>query len=685
MDPRNDETHADAFGDSSTDNVLSFVLSATGVALLLMNSNANNKLQKCTANDDANDDDTDTHTCESIKAVTLKRKDRYQSFLGMPFPKNYGMTNVRSAVTGLFKNFLLNQTERTGVYNIEALRFVVDQFKDERQSTLLVPSLIAYCMVCAKLKRDETVEKMLLEKINALNNDPFDSKNSILDTYTNLTYRAIMMNYQKYNNIDIYKPNDEPWKRMFDKDLNYNSFPSDPAVMLLKDGFYNNKDTGEIGFVFKQKASGLYELTKYVEPFYYLTASDRLVQSPDRKFLAQFLTSSFERMRFAVRGNYVQVRGNDTRVVVPYKGILLDALMKLHRLYPSRCALSTEQWFEISNLNGSYVPQINFENVCGSESDEQSSISLNRADEWFKEAVVTSRSEGFVYYTKDWFVFEQSCASPYLRFEAGDTDDQLKRDKWIISGYINYGCDFTRVFDLANNFTTNVLLPGQVVYITNVVGTAMIVKLEDSLYYVSMHNQDQLHIGGVLDGKTRTHHVFIDSVNKYLFCLFGWVSDQPIVVMTNDTWCTMYAHNVRVMMKCSNRSDGSNVDISPNTVGLLDGGQYCYFTINIGEKSSLEYTVMMFRDTDDKDMKTFEDVNMARIKNYNVKKNHDSDVQLTPSTSVCATIVNTVTKTRIVVDENMTLNRNNPIEAKVGSNTFKFSDNSMGRFVSIPG
>lgn len=719
MDPRNDRiivkkddvlpsfsAPSDSNGTTDSDrtnNILSVVLSASGVALLLMCFNANNELRKCRENDNDDDDDDNyiendgkdkyelydnKDICTLIKSAISKRNVRYRLFLNMPFPKNYNMTYKELKL--LFNNFILNSTQRTSSYNIEALRFVVDQFTSDYQSTVTVPSLLAYCMVYTKFKRDKTVEQMLLDKINAPNNDPFNAKNTLLDTYRHLTYRLIMLNYQKYNNISLYQPTADTLKRMndtLDKSLTYKSFPTDPKTTTLDDGFYYDSNSGEIGYVKNRDANGLYELPKYVETFYFLVLSDRLVNGSDRTLVTDVFARSFQRIRFAVRKNYIQTRGNNVHVVMQNQNVLLDSMMKLYRLYPSRYVLSSEQWYEIKKL--SKLPETNFDYICETENDADSLTSLNLANEWFKEAVVTSRSEGFCYYTNDWFVFEQCCVSPYLAFNDGDQEyDELRTNTWILKGYLNYGCDYTQLYFTFNNLRlTNILLPGQVILSTKVQGivaSSMIVKLEDNLYYVSMHNHDVFHVGGVIDGKTHTHRVYINSMDEYVFCMFGWVSDQKIVIVNDNTWLILYAHDVRFMLKCVNSSDKSNVPIKQFSTQLLNNNYYYFFTFDITKGSKLEYTIMMFKDVDDKDVKTLEIDNTKRINNYEIVKDVDSDIILNPTSSSCTMIKNTVKNERIVVDENVTLNSDNPIEAKVNSKTYKFSNNSMGRYVSIP-
>lgn len=679
------------------DYLLTIFLLLICVSLSVLCGNTNQRLRQClTANGDednnggSNDnggggsggndtEDDPKKTCEKIQHRIETKRSKKLNQTGIVFSTN--PTNIKSLQWSNVGIQLATNTSRTGEYDVPAYEALVKLYPN---NTTFIPKFIGFSMVLANFKRNEKIEQLLLSYMNKPNNKPLD-QTDMLQKFNNLSYFVIFMNYQKYNNLQLYQPTKELTDgidQLFSSIMSYQVYPSDPKTDLAP-GFYPD------GFITDKQATGTVNTIDFVSNVVYIILSYRLVKdTKDRPLLNELLRWIYDRLFFTIRGDYTQLRGGRFQVTNPsYRYRILHSLNVMYTFDPTRFPLPINVIAQMYNSS-------NYNYQCELFPEKKVSTTIADGNKKFQDLRLASRCEGFVFYANDWFTFEQSCTSPYLTYPKGSAiADQMEFNTYYLTGYINYGCDYISFMNTVNmnNDYQEVLLPGQtIIKVDNtrsVPNTAILVKLDDSLYYQSTYIQNLLHVNGIIDGKTKTHRIYIETNNSsYRYCLFGWVScNQALIVKTNDNRYILYDVNLRVVMSAK-KSDGTSVQIVYQTFNLVNGKHYNYFCVDTDMTGKMVVTLCFVRDNHLDDPVNMEKTNTERIENYEIVNGLTANVTINPNTnnSLVTTVRNKTTKALTIVDESNKLSSDNPIDAIFNGKTYQFSDLSRGRSATIP-
>lgn len=668
-------------------SILNIFLSIICIGLIFLFANINGRLQNCLknreeSNDDGkvSDDDDDYFStdskdkCKPMDDAIFAFKKRSSSLVGFPYPKNFTGQLLDRNLLNIAKNYLVAQAMRTQDYNVEALRFVVAQSSgDSYSESILAPAIIGYCMVATGLKRNTDVERFLVDFVKKYK-DPFVSTDQV-ELFTKLSYHVIFEGYQKKNDLALYKPDDAIAQRINDT-LNVRvksqSFPS----TNLSNGFFHNKTNGEIGYVYDQRANGLGYMLRLIEPLTYVSRVDAIVKNlTNRRLVSRSLKFAYDRLYFTVRENYVQtLGGREWEPTYANRDNLLRALTLLFLSHPFRFSLNSDQWTVLGKT--SISPTLDSTHFCGVvKSTEKLVDSIQRTDKQLSSVRVASRSEGFALLAHDWFTFEQSWLSPYLKY------DRVK-----FNGYLNYGIDYSELFRSSEEFQ----IPGYVSIKQNSFppNRGSLVKLDEDLHYQSTYGFNDVYVNGIVDGRTKTHRVYVTSNDALTYCLFGWIYEASCPILRSGEQLYLFYRRTRITLKCSSDDDSTSYKINYKTLVLYSGRTYVYFTVDVPALTLMKATITFsIGDVDDDyDPKQLEATNAKRIDDYAITNRLISDVSITPDKNKNQiTMVKRVsTGSWYVVDENTMLTDDNPKLATNAKNEqFPFSDQSMGRVAVV--
>lgn len=664
----------------NTGYLLNIFLLIVCVALTVLCGNTNQRLRRCltddnSGNDDNDDEDSSEKSCKAIQDISRDKREKILSQQNVTIPKNVNFTILQESF--MFSNLFI-YTARTKKYNINGLRLMTTYDPDD---LIYPPMYLGNCLVMADLKRDENIEQLLLSYLNNPKNKP-EEESILAHKYYQYTGFVVFLNYQKYNKLDLYKPSTE---RLADidatlyTDFKYQSYPTDPAVMTLPTGFYNNG--GEVGFVFKRNASSFYA-TLYTSSLPFIGISDRLVNNKRSSIVDETLVNVYRRIFFTVRGQYMQLRGFESHVTKPdLRFKVLQRIAYLYAYRPTEYFLPIEVHDELLN-----DPSYMYSCVVSKET-------IDKADKMFDDLRVVSRCEGFAFYSNSRFIFEQACTSPYLDFTPGDLNTHgMKYNIYYVTGYINYGCDYVSFVRTVNEDKSfpDLLLPGQVIIKTDdtrgVPSTATLVKLDKNLYFQSTHVQDPIRVNGILDGETATHRIFVRVKAEYRYCAFGWVSvDAPIITKTKDDRYVLFDADTRISVKAEDATN-KPYQLTQKSLNLIDGKRYNYFLVDASANNDLHVTVSFdwSGKNDNGDIAERDKLAVKRIKDYEVINGLEAGMTIQPKADVpCTVVKNRWSKQRFVVDESLTLNSDNPTTLSFDSKTYQFSDTALGRVAIV--
>lgn len=661
--------------------ILNIFLLILCIALLVQFITINVKLQNCEkiSDNDDDDDNKDKLKCPTIENAIAKDARRWTSYIGFPYPANITLNINNKLLFNLsITNWLVEEANVTKRYNTRALQYLIQQFSTDAQvMSVQIPKIIAYLMVVLGLKRDETVEKLLIDIVKKLG-DPLKTSN-YYDRLVQICYRVILQNYQTFNKLSLYE--EQPAVKQYIEDtldtaFQYSPFPLDPTVGKLPDNFYRNKKSGEIGTVFESKANGIRRTVSLVEPLFYVGMSDKLVNIKSRKMIKTFFNFAYHRLRFTSRYNFVQTRGADESVLSPnYRSYLLSVLSKLYLHNPLLYTPTTDQF---DALQREKTFQIWKDSLCSVGSTNKILSKINYVDSEFLGMLVTSRSEGFTFFSYEWFVFEQCFATSYINF-----DSNFKSN---ITSYINYGCDFSPLLRRIYKFDSydQYYLPGQMLdenKTRQVPNAGSMVQLDKYLYYQSTYVTPTLRVNGVVDGKTKTHRAYIRSTAACTYYLFGWYSTDYIPIVKHEEQYFLFDRNVRISLRCANAKGANPPDVQLKSVGF-----YNSFFVNVPKDADYTVTVSLYRnEIGETNFAASEAANVERINDYEIGP-LDSSITITPDKykDKITVVKHKSTGTSYVIDDNTLLNTDSPATASRNNAQYAFSNMSMSRFAVVP-
>lgn len=669
--------------------IVNIFLLVVCIILLIYFININIKVQNCkkgTENGNDEDNSQNVEKCLNIEKAIANEAKRTVSNIGFPYLSNfYGTIESKDLLIPTIKDWLIEEANVTKQYNVRTLQFLVQQYsQDDRSTSVSIPSIIAYIMVTLDLKRNEIVEKLFVDIVSKLS-DPLKTSD-YLDRHKQICYRVILQNYQKFNNLSLYQESSAVQSYIndtFGNAFKFADISNDLATAKLPDNLYRNKNSGEIGAVKNSKASGIDYIISLVEPLYYVGMSDKLVEIEPRKLLLSLFNFAYVRLRFTIRYNYVQIRGASNQVLsVNYKYYLLSALTKLYLYNPIRYTMTTDQFDMVYSSN--LYPIYN-SILCDYVKPSQVMTKIDNADNRFLDMLITSRSEGFTFFSYHWFIFEQCFDTSYV-----DLSDILNGNYPFLSSYMNYGCDFTQMFKMINlnDSYSNYYLPGQMLDANKsrrAPNAGSMVQLEQYLYYQSTYITSTLRVNGIVDGKTKTHRSYIRSAEECTYCLFAWYSVDYIPVVKHDEQYFLFDRNVRISLRCT-KTDGTEQSIERPMVLTQSTGFHYSFFVKVPKDVDLILTVSLYRDSNgETDFQASQSANLKRINDYEISS-LDSRVTVSPDKykDKITMVKHKSTNNLYIIDDNTLLTTDSPVTATMNNVQYTFTNKSMSRFVVIP-